>query len=117
MKNKTVQLGEKIKELRKALRLSQTAFGKKIGYTRSAVAQYESNDITPPVSVLKKISELAGKTLQYFFDNSINISGGGTNKNIVGQNNINEVSKIALLEKDIEILKLQMELLKKDKKK
>ena len=46
---------DRIKALRKALLLNQTAFGSKIGVKQSAVAAYESGSRTPLDSVIVSI--------------------------------------------------------------
>lgn len=47
--------GERIKLLRKELKLSQEEFGKKIGITKSSISLYEKNAITPTEQSLKSI--------------------------------------------------------------
>lgn len=49
-------LGNKIKEIRKKSKLSQTRFGKKIGISGKAVSAYETGRSMPSVKVLEKIS-------------------------------------------------------------
>ncbi len=46
---------ERIKELRDALNLNQTDFGKKIGIVQTTVASYETGRRTPTTAVIKSI--------------------------------------------------------------
>ena len=48
-------LGERIKLLRKELKLSQEQFGKKIGITKSSISLYEKDTIVPTEQSLKSI--------------------------------------------------------------
>jgi transcriptional regulator with XRE-family HTH domain len=105
--------------------ITQEQLAKLLKTTQSQISKWLTGERNPKASSLKKIAEATDKPLNYFFDNSKNTSDISGRNNIVGNESKNitqiigtgEVSKIALLEKEIEILKLQMELLKKDKKK
>ncbi len=58
-----VLLGEKIKSLRKKYKLTQAEFGEKIGVTKSTVATYENDSRLPSYSVLVKIADVFGVSI------------------------------------------------------
>lgn len=51
-------MGERIKEYRENLGLSQEALGNKIGKTRSAISQYESDVIVPRMGVIESLASV-----------------------------------------------------------
>ena len=51
-------IGENIRRYRKAAGLSQAELAKRIGKTRSAISQYESNTTTPYMYVIDKIANV-----------------------------------------------------------
>lgn len=59
-----MDIGEKIKELRKSKKMTQEELAKACNISKNALWNYENNKRTPPTDILKKISEL--------FDVSIN---------------------------------------------
>lgn len=46
---------ERIKELRKSLRLNQTEFGERIGVSRDTIASYETGRVIPPTIAIEMI--------------------------------------------------------------
>lgn len=50
------KLGKKIRNIRDELNMSQDRFGKKIGVSGKTISSYETGRISPPLSVLEKIS-------------------------------------------------------------
>ena len=57
------QLGLNIKALRKKLHLTQEQFADKIGVSSQAVSKWENNLSCPDISVLPKLSEILGITV------------------------------------------------------
>ena len=61
-----------IKEIRQENNLTQEAFGKELGYTRDAVAKWETGTNRPPVEALKAISEkfncLMNDLLKWYYE-------------------------------------------------
>ncbi len=58
-------IGERIKELRKILRLSQREFGEKVGKSLTAVQKWEAGDNPPSETTLKTISKVFGVNLDW----------------------------------------------------
>ena len=58
--------GEKIKELRKAYKLSQAEFADKVGSTKAAIHSYEHNINQIPKAIMQKIIQATGIGLEYF---------------------------------------------------
>lgn len=56
------QIGARVKELREAQDLSQSAFATRIGLTQAAISQIESGDRTPSTTSLAKIAKGFGLT-------------------------------------------------------
>lgn len=52
-----MSFSENLRNFRKAFKLSQTDFAKKVGITRNQVANYETDTSEPKLSTLQKISE------------------------------------------------------------
>lgn len=63
-----MQLGEKIRELRKNSHLSQEELAEKINVSRSAVAKWESNHGIPDITNLKKLSEVFSVSVDSLID-------------------------------------------------
>ncbi|MGN0543879.1 MAG: helix-turn-helix domain-containing protein [Acutalibacteraceae bacterium] len=61
-------LGEKLKEARKQVGLSQEQLSEKLGISRSAVAKWETNNGNPDVDNLKLLSELLSVSIDYLLD-------------------------------------------------
>lgn len=61
-------LGNKIKNARKNIGLSQKELARYIKVSDKAVSSYEVGRISPPITILKKISLIVHKPLSYFDD-------------------------------------------------
>lgn len=61
--------GEKLKELRKAYKLSQPEFADKVGSTKPAIHSYEHNLNQIPKAIMQKITQATGIGLEYFESN------------------------------------------------
>ena len=61
-----MQIGAKIKNLRKSQRLTQADFAAKIGVSRSTLSCYEIGQRTPSLKKLQHIAALFGIGLDYF---------------------------------------------------
>lgn len=63
--------GEKVKDIRKnELHLNQTDFAKLLGISRTYVTEIENGRIKGNTKLLKKLSEITGKSIEYFISNS-----------------------------------------------
>ncbi|MDR0579551.1 MAG: helix-turn-helix domain-containing protein [Campylobacteraceae bacterium] len=113
---KKLNVGQKLKEAMLNSRMTQVELAKALGIKQSSVSRLIKNINTPKIKTLTKAAKVLGVPLNFFLNDIIgdvrnNKGIVGHNSNIVGQDNINEVSRIALLEKDVENLKLKLELL------
>ena len=61
-----MNIGIKIRNLRKSRKLRQEEFAEKIGVSRSTLSCYEIGQRTPNIKVLNEISEKFGVGLDYF---------------------------------------------------
>lgn len=60
-----MNFGERLKEERKKIGISQKDFGRKIGVAESTISLYESNKRSPDKEILKKISFVLGVSVDY----------------------------------------------------
>lgn len=60
-----VKLGEKIKELRNAKKMTQSELADRVGVTVSTISSYEVSDRQPSYDVLTKMSYLFNVTTDY----------------------------------------------------
>jgi transcriptional regulator with XRE-family HTH domain len=125
--------GQKIKEAIKKAGYTQEKFSKKIATKQSMISQWIIGKRNPTLRSLEKIAVATGKPLSYFFDNAdsslSDISVYGKTFGVVGhQNKVNTVNvneqlkdynklladkkdtEIELLKKEIENLKLKLEI-------
>lgn len=65
--------GEKLKEARKAEKMSQEQFAEKINISRSAVAKWENDIGIPDVSNLKTISKLLNVSIDWLLDEEADV--------------------------------------------
>ncbi len=63
-----VNIGEKIKALRKAHNLTQEEFGAIIHYVRTAISNFEHNKRTPNPELLASIADHFQINIMYFYD-------------------------------------------------
>lgn len=62
----TIQIGTKIKTLRKGKRMSQFELAEALGVSRATISNYEVGRRSPHLSELKRIAEYFGVALDYF---------------------------------------------------
>ena len=72
-------LGEKLKALRTAKKMSQKELAERIGIAKSVISFYESGDRFPSYDVLIKIARIFNVTTDYLLDvereRTVNVSG------------------------------------------
>ena len=67
-----MSIGERIKERRKALRMSADELGRRLGKNRATVYRYENGDIENlPIDILEPIATALGTTPQYLMGWSV----------------------------------------------
>ena len=67
-------LGQKLKEMRTRLGLSQEQFAKTINVSRQAITKWESDKGIPDISNLQELSEIFGVTIDYLLNDEKNLS-------------------------------------------
>lgn len=114
-------LGEKIKNLLYAKRITQTALAKKIGVHKQVLANWLNGNRNPKKENLEKIAKaLEVSPQELIFGDQKNFI---ENRGIIGDNNSNNFNadlkdfKIQLQDHEIRILKLENEILRKELKK
>lgn len=65
-----LNMGIKIKKLRKSKGLSLLEVSKKVGLSPSLLSQIEHDKVTPSIATLFKIANLLGKKTSFFLDNN-----------------------------------------------
>lgn len=73
-------LGEKLKALRTAKKMSQKELAERIGIAKSVISFYESGDRSPSYDVLIKIARIFNVTTDYLLldgerERTVNVSG------------------------------------------
>lgn len=75
-----MNFGTRLKQLRKEKEISQEDFAKKIGVSRSAIGNYETNQNMPTADILNKIADILECSLDYLmcksdirYPNEVNI--------------------------------------------
>jgi transcriptional regulator with XRE-family HTH domain len=63
-----INMGSKIKKLRKAKELSLKAVSEKVGLSPSLLSQIENDKVTPSIATLFKIANFLGKKTSFFLD-------------------------------------------------
>ena len=61
-------LGDRIKKARKAKNLTQLQLSEAVEVNRASITQYETDAINPPITTLKKIADVCGVDMLFFFD-------------------------------------------------
>lgn len=61
-------IGQRIKEVRKAVGMTQEELGKKLGVSGSAIAQYETDNRNPKFDTIKRIADALQTPLSDFID-------------------------------------------------
>ena len=64
-------LGDRIKQLRKKINMSQSELAQKVGLSYAQIGRYETKGSQPPAEALKKIAEELGVTPDYLISGSI----------------------------------------------
>ena len=62
-----MNVGERIKQAREALRLSQAALAEAVGVQTNTVWRWENQRATPDVEVISQIAQALGVPVSYFF--------------------------------------------------
>lgn len=62
-----MNVGERIKRARKALRLSQAALAEAVGVQTNTVWRWENQRATPDVEAISQIAQTLGVPVAYFF--------------------------------------------------
>jgi transcriptional regulator with XRE-family HTH domain len=63
-----VDLGERLRDLRAARRISQSRLGELAGVTKSFVSQVERGKVMPSITTIRRITTALGSTLTRLFD-------------------------------------------------
>lgn len=58
-------LGDRIQELRKQNKLSQTELASKIGVSKSQMIRYENKGVQPPADILNKLADVLSTSVDY----------------------------------------------------
>lgn len=61
----TNAMGQRIRSIRKKLRLTQKEFAKALGVTYQTVSMYELGDIVPPLEAVKAIVKMGNKSTDW----------------------------------------------------
>lgn len=77
-----MNIGKKLKSLRKTRELTQTELGKRLGIPTSTLGMYERNKRTPSPDVLAKYIDFFDVTYDYIFGNDISTSNSKKYKTI-----------------------------------
>ena len=77
-----MSLGEKLKALRTAKKMSQKELAERIGIAKSVISFYESGDRFPSYDVLIKIARIFNVTTDYLLGNDKNIKDSARNSSV-----------------------------------
>jgi len=91
-----LKIGQKIKAARKIKRITQEELAKAMGVSDKSISAYESNRANPPLNVIEKISKITNQPLNFFLEETTEISILSKLREIEFQ--FNEIKK--LLEKE-----------------
>lgn len=67
-----MSIGERIRDARIRLDLTQEELSKKVGVTKSAIANYENGVSTPKIETLYALMEALGVDANYLYEREIN---------------------------------------------
>lgn len=70
----TINIGEKIKSLRKKNELSIQKLAKKAGVSPAGIYKIETNEMTPTITTLMKIADALDKKVSFFIDEEESLS-------------------------------------------
>ena len=62
------ELGNRIQELRKLNKLSQTELANKINLSKSQIIRYETKGVQPPADILNKLADLLNTSIDYLIN-------------------------------------------------
>jgi len=65
---KMTELGNRIQELRKLNKLSQTELANKINLSKSQIIRYETKGVQPPADILNKLADLLNTSIDYLIN-------------------------------------------------
>ena len=71
MENLNIIIGNNIKTLRKANKLTQFELSEKLNYSNKAISRWESGEVIPDVETLNKICEIFNIPLAQIFDENL----------------------------------------------
>lgn len=66
--NKNKSIGQKIKELRERLKLTQKEFGQLIGVSQKRIGELENKTKNPSAELLNRIAKALSVSITYFLD-------------------------------------------------
>lgn len=110
MSKKENPFKEKIKIAMLKKKLNQTQMAKKLGISNQAFSAWLTDCPNPKLETLRKVAGILGVPNSYFFENSGHIEAGDNSH--ISINSTTENVRITLLEKDMEIVKKEIEILK-----
>lgn len=61
-------LGNRIQELRKSIKLSQTELAERIGISKSQMIRYENKGVQPPADVLNKFADIFSTSIDFLIN-------------------------------------------------
>jgi transcriptional regulator with XRE-family HTH domain len=61
-------VARRVKQARNLSNLSQRQLGEKLGVSDKTISAYEAERAVPPLHTLKKIAEVTGKPIEFFFE-------------------------------------------------
>lgn len=108
-RKETEELAQKIKIYMLKQGISQRELAKKLKITPQAVSGFLTGKSHFRTDTLNKIAAALGTSANYFFDNSTAVNG---NNNVVGEKNTinpNLKEEIALIKKELEVHRYQIE--------
>lgn len=60
--------GERVKKVRKSMKLTQVQFSKMLGVSKQTVSNWENDEAVPGIDLLKKIAEKCDVTTDYLLE-------------------------------------------------
>ena len=70
MPDKLIAFGDRLRQIRKEMGLSQDDFAKKLGTTKQVLSRYETNQRAPKITLASEYAEKLGVTLDYMLGDS-----------------------------------------------
>jgi transcriptional regulator with XRE-family HTH domain len=126
MKEKYSEIGKKILQALAQKMWNQLELANRSGVSRQVIGNIMKGKVSPTTRTLEKLAKALNKPLSYLMDiasssiDTNNIVSGhkvsGSHIKVNGDINVNYSTRMNLLEEEVKVLRLQIELLKKDKK-